>query len=200
MQLITEGGYLMGEVASALQKEIRRGNEEEAMFWAIELESRYHAYLWFRLTIIASEDIGPADSSVSVLIHSLRQDYEMVRSRSKRPAERIILAHAIIALCRAEKSRLADDLAALIGHRRESEGIKPEIPDYALDSHTQKGRAMGRDWDFWAEEGLKLHPESSLPNPYRDRALALRKKHGRLYRVERVKPAGRRKKDEELFE
>ena len=35
----TKHGYDFYEVLSALQKEIRRGNEYEAMFWAVELES-----------------------------------------------------------------------------------------------------------------------------------------------------------------
>jgi hypothetical protein len=36
--LPTPGGYLRGEVASALQKSIRRGLEREALHWATELE------------------------------------------------------------------------------------------------------------------------------------------------------------------
>ena len=44
-QLWTEGGYVLGEVISALQKEIRRGNEQEAMYWALELVPKYEAYL-----------------------------------------------------------------------------------------------------------------------------------------------------------
>ena len=35
----TKRGYDMYELISALQKDIRRGNEYEAMFWAVELET-----------------------------------------------------------------------------------------------------------------------------------------------------------------
>ena len=35
----TPKGYDLHEVISALQKEIRRGNEYEAVYWATELES-----------------------------------------------------------------------------------------------------------------------------------------------------------------
>ena len=60
-QLKTHGGYLAGEVTSALQKSIRRGDERGAVFWASELDlSGYGKYVWKRLKIIASEDIGPA--------------------------------------------------------------------------------------------------------------------------------------------
>ena len=62
-QTITPGGYLMGEVASAMQKEIRRGHEREALFWATELDlAGYGDYVWKRLRIIASEDVGLADT------------------------------------------------------------------------------------------------------------------------------------------
>jgi hypothetical protein len=41
----TPGGYAMGEVRSALQKEIRRGNELEALFWLSEIDlAGYGAY------------------------------------------------------------------------------------------------------------------------------------------------------------
>ena len=61
-QLTTEGGYLNSECTSAMQKCIRRGLEEEALFWATELDfAGYGAYVWRRLQIIASEDIGLAD-------------------------------------------------------------------------------------------------------------------------------------------
>lgn len=37
----TKNNYLLDEAVSALQKEIRRGNEENALFWALELFPRY---------------------------------------------------------------------------------------------------------------------------------------------------------------
>ena len=56
-QLATEGGYLNSECTSAMQKRIRRGLEEDALFWATELDiAGYGAYVWKRLQIIASED------------------------------------------------------------------------------------------------------------------------------------------------
>jgi hypothetical protein len=191
---MTPRGYEFFEVASAMQKEIRRANEESAMFWAVELSVRYPAFTWYRLATIASEDIGPADNNMVILIDVLRRNAAECTRRPGRPTERIMLAHAVIALCRAPKSRIADDLCALTSHRIESEGEKLEIPDYALDFHTKRGRAKGRQiddrgWDHWAAEGCKLANEAddlrpdTPPGPlniYRDRALKLRKKHGRL--------------------
>lgn len=36
---LTPNGYYLDEVISALQKEIRRGKEYEAVYWAVELEN-----------------------------------------------------------------------------------------------------------------------------------------------------------------
>ena len=50
---------------SAVQKCIRRGNEMEAMYWAVEMfESGFDEWLWKRLRIIASEDVGLAEEHV----------------------------------------------------------------------------------------------------------------------------------------
>jgi len=178
--LTTSRGYDFFEVTSALQKEIRRGNEEAAMYWALELSSKYDDFIWRRLAIIASEDIGPADNSISVLISVLGDNYKRIKKKSSKPTERIILSHAIIAMCKAEKTRAADDLACLISHEIENEGIKREIPDYALDFHTRRGKIAGRGWDHWFDESCKLENEAPCLNHYRDRAMAMRKKHGRL--------------------
>jgi replication-associated recombination protein RarA len=119
------------------------------------------------------------------LIDVLRRNAAGALRRPGRPTERIMLAHAVLALCRAPKSRVCDDFAAWTSHRIESEGEKLEIPDYALDFHTKRGRAKGRQigdagWTHWAKEGCKLSNEVERLNVYFARALALRKKHGRL--------------------
>jgi replication-associated recombination protein RarA len=198
--LTTATNYDFYEVASALQKEIRRGDEEAALYWALELTPKYDTFLWRRLAIMASEDIGPADNTMAGLIDVLAVNYRDVQQASARPQERIILAHAIIALCRAKKSRVADDLACLVSHQREHEGLRREIPDYALDQHTRRGQAQGRGWDHWAEEGCRLSHEVKGLNRYRDRALALRQQYGRL--APRAPRQGRRQTGEQppLFE
>ena len=54
----TKGGYDLLETLSALQKEIRRGKEYEALFWAVELESLNSKALWNRLRVVASGGIA----------------------------------------------------------------------------------------------------------------------------------------------
>ena len=58
----TPGGYQFGEVVSSLQKRIRAGDAREAAYCAVEIEAcgaRERKYLWNRLKVIVSEDIGP---------------------------------------------------------------------------------------------------------------------------------------------
>ncbi|KRQ92668.1 hypothetical protein CQ10_29535 [Bradyrhizobium valentinum] len=53
------------------------------------------------------------------------------------------------------------------------EGCAPEIPDYALDQHTMKGKAMGRGLDHFRKEGAKLIPPPTEPDPYIEEAYRL---------------------------
>jgi replication-associated recombination protein RarA len=130
--------------------------------------------------LISSEDVGPADHLMAVLIHDLYDHYRDMAKAPGRPQERIILAHAVIALCQAPHSRAADDLNALVSHQLESEGLRREIPDEALDLHTRRGKAKGRGLEHWAAEGCQLAHEVEGLNPWRERALEMRRRYGRL--------------------
>jgi replication-associated recombination protein RarA len=168
-ELTTPGGYKCGEVASALQKEIRRGNEREALFWASELDlAGYGNYVFKRLRVIASEDVGIADSNVAVQVWALYRLWQEARRKKGEPEGhfRVHLVHAVVLLCRAPKSRLAD--SALIAFYT-GERPKPEIPDYALDLHTARGRRMGRGVDHFYAEGAKVVNET-IDDPYLDEA------------------------------
>ncbi len=51
--------HILSECISALQKEIRRGNVDAVMYWTSELDlTGYGNWVWKRLKIIVSEDIG----------------------------------------------------------------------------------------------------------------------------------------------
>src|SRR4051812_40211977 len=96
---ITPGGYRAGEVTSAMQKSIRRGLEEDALFWATELDlAGYGEYVWKRIAIIASEDVGLADSHAAVLVECLYNRWLRQRKKddAKNAPERLFMVHAII--------------------------------------------------------------------------------------------------------
>lgn len=173
-QLTTEGGYLNSECTSAMQKCIRRGLEEDALFWATELDlAGYGAYVWKRLQIIASEDIGLADTNVCVQLRALYENW--VEQRKNAPKERrnvtgrIFLVHAILICARATKSRMVDTATITM---YESGRPPREIPDFALDMHTSKGRGAMRGIDHFFKVGAAIkNPERSLlPDPYLKRA------------------------------
>lgn len=184
-QLYTANSYLLAECVSALQKTIRRGLHEEALYWAAEIETKYANYLWVRLTVIANEDIGVADPQALLLFETLRQQWMFLHAHSASPSERLVLANAILILCRAQKTRLADDLQCVVYRRRIFEGWKLDIPDYALDKHTGKGRAMKRGVEHWRAEGCTLSNEAPGMNPYEPEATRLREGHGALPKKQR---------------
>jgi replication-associated recombination protein RarA len=181
-QLTTEGGYLNSECTSAIQKCVRRGLEEEALFWATELDlAGYGAYVWKRLQIIASEDIGLADPTVCLQVRALYENW--VEQRKNAPKERrnvtgrIFLVHAILICARAKKSRIVDTATVTM---YEGERPQREIPDFALDMHTSKGRGAMRGVDHFFKVGAAIkNPERSLlPDPYLKRAWHARRTVG----------------------
>lgn len=176
--LTTQRGYAFAEVASALQKSIRRGLEEDALYWAAELDrSGYSAYVWKRLNMITSEDVGLAEPNMPANIRALYETWEMTKKKKdERNPERMYLVHAVLLLVRAKKSRICDH-AKMWAY---SDHIEyREIPDVALDKHTLRGKRMGRGFEHFFTEGQHLeNTPDDLPDNYYERARALRE--GRL--------------------
>lgn len=153
------------ECVSAFQKSVRRGLEEDALYWAVELDMsgqiRYTPYLWRRIKIIASEDVGLAMGpgfdhrskivGSSGFVSDIRALYENWKE-TEGDERRLFLVHAVMMLARARKSRMVDEAAtvmyAQLDHR--------EIPDYAVDKHSKRGRDMGRGERHWIEEGSMI--------------------------------------------
>jgi replication-associated recombination protein RarA len=184
-QLKTASGYLNSECTSAMQKCIRRGLEEDALFWATELDlAGYGAYVWKRLQIIASEDIGLADLNACAQVRALYENWSEQRKNTPKERRhltgRIFLVHAILICVRAKKSRMVDN--ALIT-MYESERPQREIPDFALDLHTAKGRSAMRGVDHFFKVGaaIKNSERSLLPDPYLKRAWHARRTTGYVH-------------------
>lgn len=163
---ITDLGYSMDEVRSALQKSIRRGLEEEAAWWAYQLlRHDWHAYLWRTLRIIASEDVGTGDTSVAATIDALaRNAKEGTDGFKKTMFIGMCEMHAVIVLCRARKSWEQNHLLATCQkHWLEVEDGRrelPPVPEFALDAHTDRGRRAGVPKSKWWDEGDALHPKA----------------------------------------
>jgi replication-associated recombination protein RarA len=167
----TKRGYNLFEVASCLQKAIRRGDTALAGYMAVELfESGYHLYCWKRLLTISAEDCAGV---ITTEIKALFDSFNELNAGAKKVRSRVFLSKAVIVLCAAMKCRDADHLtnyvydrrmidaqrltAALAESRNSPEPI--ELPEYTFDVHTRKGRMKGKTKaDFFRDELGALHP------------------------------------------
>jgi len=164
---LTPKGYYLDEVISALQKEIRRGNEYDAVYWAVELESFNSKALWNRLKVIASEDVGVAEPHAPLIIDALESMYHYSKER-KKDEYRLFFVNAVSILVRAPKCRIVDNLTITVTGDIKL-GKRLQMPDYAIDKHTFRGRRMGRGIKDFIEEGSKITNEG-VEDPYKKRA------------------------------
>jgi replication-associated recombination protein RarA len=171
----TARGYDFFELLSALQKCIRRNMEYEAVHFAVELEEFNHKALWNRLKIIASEDIGCANPLMPLLIETLHKQYSKAKEKLNDNSYRLFLVNAVVCLCRSPKSRIADDLLKVVYIERQLRET-PQIPNFALDMHTKRGRERNRGIEHFYNEGAKLENEA-FPNPYTQKAKELETKN-----------------------
>ncbi len=148
--------------------------EYEAAHFAVELEEFNPTMLWNRLKIIASEDIGPANPVMPLLIDYLQKQYLTEKSKLAENGYKLCLINAVVCLCRSQKSRITDDLLTVVYTERERDGKFLPIPDFALDKHTARGKAMGKGIDDFFNEGNKVNNEA-FPNPYTEKAKQLLK-------------------------
>ncbi len=128
------------------------------MFWALEMsDSGYGQYLWRRLMVIAAEDIGLADpQALTLTVSGWLATKESTKSFTQAPGMKTeFLGMVVLYLCRSPKNREGDDSVYYLLVRRKK-GLRLQIPDYALDEHTERGRQMGRGEDFWWAESSKL--------------------------------------------
>jgi replication-associated recombination protein RarA len=171
----TRHGFPADEVISALQKEIRRGEAENAALLAYEMATtspELEAFLWRRLLIISVEDIGFGDIHAPVLMYNLHQICQVL---GRGAGERLLMEiHAVRYLCAQKKDRSSDEMVMWMKRKVEGGDVLPAIPDYAIDLHTRRGQAIGRDLSHFISEAAKIHPE--LPDrdtTYRDRMLEI---------------------------
>ena len=168
-KITTRNGYAGDEVISALQKSIRRGLEEQACMFAYEMyisSPQLEEKLWRRLLTISVEDIGMGNPMAAIMVNNL---YKMSKQFDYADGDKpMYFIHAIRYLCSSEKDR-SSDLLKNICIKSFAMGKFPEIPDYALDKHTQRGQAMGRDSFHFLNEASKVYPQKEVDNDYKER-------------------------------
>ena len=154
----TKNGLEADLVISAMQKCIRRGEEQLAMRMAYELyiTSTFHEEkMWNRLLVISVEDVCFGNPQAPILVKTLNDmRKEFAYGDGDRP---IFFLQAIRFMCQCKKERSTDHIKNII-MKEFAQGYVPEIPDYAVDMLTIKGRAMGRDVFFFLDEASKVEP------------------------------------------
>lgn len=169
MQLRTQRGYDFYEVASALQKSIRRGDVKLAGYMALELFPQYAEYCWKRLLTISAEDCLPM---VTQEIKALYDSFCVINKGKSRDnlKGRIFISKAVIILCRVPHNRDADILSNYVYDKKidvsdeeiekyfeEARKERYQVPDYVYDCHTRLGKIRGKTKeDFFVEEEKAL--------------------------------------------
>jgi replication-associated recombination protein RarA len=173
MTYLTKRGYALLDVASALQKSIRRGDAKLAGYMAQELvASGYVEYVWKRLLTISAED---CHGIITQEIKSLHESFQFINKGKKELKGRIFVSKAVLIMAHALKSRDADHLQCLMYDQKlgiSDEEIedaimdadlseKIELPEYTYDVHTRKGRMSGKTKEqFFREEQQGLSPKA----------------------------------------
>ncbi|MDE1163773.1 MAG: AAA family ATPase [Acidobacteriaceae bacterium] len=149
-------GFPIDELRSVLQKNIRRGNVEEAAIAAFEFFSSgadAEEVLWRRLEIIATEDVGLGMPTAPAVIDALYKQ----AGRMADPGDRwIYCAHAVRLLATAPKDNMSMELSGWTRGVVESGERGVLVEDFMVDLHTRRGVGMGRTVAHWWENGAKL--------------------------------------------
>ncbi len=156
--IVTRNGIHGDEIISMLQKSIRRGLEHNALCAAYEMyvtSEQFEDKLWRRLLAISVEDIGFGNVEAPELVYTLNNiRKEFPYADGDRP---LFFIHAIRFLCRQKKERSSDNIKNRV-IKEFSHGRGAQVPDYAYDMHTVKGRSMGKDEKHFLTEASRVIP------------------------------------------
>ena len=170
-ELTTISGHRLDEVSSAMQKSIRRGLLDDALYWATELDlSGYNEYVWKRLRVICCEDIGLANPQIAVQVNLLYQMWIDLKKLEKKQKDiqrghRLFLVQAVMLLTFSPKNR-AVDWTLMCYYKGERD--YREIPDYAIDKHTVKGKIRGMKYEDFILVGSALRNEVEIDERYNE--------------------------------
>lgn len=128
------------DVASAFIKSMRGSDADAAIHYMARMLSAGEdpRFVFRRMLILASEDVGPADPMAMAVVAGAAQAYEQVGM----PEGRIILANAIIYLCNAPKSN-----AAVVAVDQAQEDVRKgkygAVPMHLRDAHYPGAAGFG---------------------------------------------------------
>src|ERR1035438_5141244 len=114
----TPSGEKLKYVKSILQKSIRRGKEDSAIWAVNEMYvgrrlGMFDCDIWRSLIIIAMEDIGLAHRNLLRELRDLKWAQEYVVTSTKtgitKEADRLAFIQAVLLMCRCQHSRAVDE-------------------------------------------------------------------------------------------
>ena len=149
------------DVISAFIKSIRGSDPDAGLYWlARMLESGEDArFIARRLVILASEDIGRADSTSLLVADAAARAVEFVGL----PEAQLNLAHAVVHLATAPKS---NRVTVALGRARDDVATHPagEVPLHLRDAHYRGARTLGHgDGYVYPHDD----PQGWVPQQYR---------------------------------
>lgn len=164
------------EASSFFQKAVRRGMEHEALWLATDFYmSGFGEYIWKRMRIIVSEDIGLANPSLPAVFESLYNTHLIFKKKKddKHEPQRLQFIHAVLLLVRSPKSRLVDNKLCRYFFLRDTLESALELPDWVYDMHTSKGKKLGRGNEFFFEHSAVISnvPDALIDEEYKYRDL-----------------------------
>jgi len=160
------------QLVSVLQKEIRRGNVDNAVLAAYEMLSTsadVAEHLWRRLKIIAVEDVGMGEPLAPLLLNCLHENFLATPG-----GDTMMAVHAVRLLASARKDRTSSEHADLVATQVERGELVVSVPDYALCVHTRAGQEMGRGLTQWWENGALVNNElETADHSYRNELIEI---------------------------
>ncbi len=155
-ELQTISGYPSDQVISALQKEIRRCNFENATFFGMELLDSGEIFInkfWERMSVIVVEDVS--DVQAINAIKNLKETYFNLKD-SKKWDRDMQAIKAIQILSKSKKDRIISEMYDYMKIKRK-EGLKIEIPKYSIDMHTKQGKQENKDYLHFLQISSKIN-------------------------------------------
>ena len=140
------------DVISAFIKSIRGSDPDAALYWLAKMvyAGEDPRFIFRRLIILASEDVGMADPQALQVVMSAAQAFDYVGL----PEGRFALAHACVYLATSQKSNsLFAFFSALESVSREKEG---EVPNHLKDS-ARDGDDLGHGKNYLYPHAYRDH-------------------------------------------
>jgi putative ATPase len=148
------------DTISAFIKSIRGSDPDAGLYWLARMldAGEDPRFIARRLVILASEDIGMADSDALIVAEATARAIEYVGL----PEAQLNLAHAVIYLSVAPKSN--NVIEALMSAKQDARTALGEIPKHLRDSHYSGAKGLGHG------EGYKYphdYPGNKVEQTYR---------------------------------